>query len=170
MVGRLPRLAHGGLVAVEVATAARTVSRQTAGPASLSAPILLSYLQSQNRAFRDDKTLSDVVVPFVGVAPVTLLQVRAAEDAAAVIRMLAEREAAVQGALARAEVDKQEALEDLRLKSADEHREAMEEAGCELSDLVPMASYFPSAGACSVNQSNRIPSARIMTGMAFSRA
>lgn len=29
------------------------------------------------------------------------------------------------------------------------HREAMEEAGCELSDLMPMASYFPSAGACS---------------------
>jgi ADP-ribose pyrophosphatase len=28
-------------------------------------------------------------------------------------------------------------------------REAMEEAGCELSDLMPMASYFPSAGACS---------------------
>jgi ADP-ribose pyrophosphatase len=29
------------------------------------------------------------------------------------------------------------------------HREAMEEAGCEFSDLVPIASYFPSAGACS---------------------
>ena len=29
------------------------------------------------------------------------------------------------------------------------HREALEEAGCELSDLMPVASYFPSAGACS---------------------
>jgi ADP-ribose pyrophosphatase len=29
------------------------------------------------------------------------------------------------------------------------HREALEEADCELSELVPIASYFPSAGACS---------------------
>jgi ADP-ribose pyrophosphatase len=29
------------------------------------------------------------------------------------------------------------------------HREAMEEAACELSDLVPIATVFPSAGACS---------------------
>lgn len=29
------------------------------------------------------------------------------------------------------------------------HREAMEEAGCELSDLVPIATVLPSAGACS---------------------
>jgi ADP-ribose pyrophosphatase len=29
------------------------------------------------------------------------------------------------------------------------HREAAEEAGCELAELVPIASYFPSAGACS---------------------
>jgi ADP-ribose pyrophosphatase len=29
------------------------------------------------------------------------------------------------------------------------HREAMEEAGCRLTDLVPIASFFPSAGACS---------------------
>jgi ADP-ribose pyrophosphatase len=29
------------------------------------------------------------------------------------------------------------------------HREAMEEAGCELAELVPIASFFPSAGACS---------------------
>ena len=29
------------------------------------------------------------------------------------------------------------------------HREAMEEAGCEVSDLVPIASLLPSAGACS---------------------
>ncbi len=28
------------------------------------------------------------------------------------------------------------------------HREAMEEAACELSDLVPIATVFPSAGAC----------------------
>ncbi|HEY6131248.1 MAG TPA: NUDIX domain-containing protein [Halioglobus sp.] len=28
------------------------------------------------------------------------------------------------------------------------HREAMEEAGCELSDLVSIATVFPSAGAC----------------------
>jgi ADP-ribose diphosphatase len=28
------------------------------------------------------------------------------------------------------------------------HREAMEEADCELSDLLPIARYFPSAGAC----------------------
>ncbi len=28
-------------------------------------------------------------------------------------------------------------------------READEEAGCELADLVPIASYYPSAGACS---------------------
>lgn len=28
-------------------------------------------------------------------------------------------------------------------------REAMEEAGCELAELVPIASYYPSAGACS---------------------
>ncbi len=28
-------------------------------------------------------------------------------------------------------------------------REALEEAGCELADLVPIASYYPSAGACS---------------------
>jgi ADP-ribose pyrophosphatase len=28
-------------------------------------------------------------------------------------------------------------------------REAREEAGCELAELVPVASYFPSAGACS---------------------
>lgn len=28
-------------------------------------------------------------------------------------------------------------------------REAEEEAGCELSELVPIASYYPSAGACS---------------------
>ncbi|TCO74871.1 NUDIX domain-containing protein [Chromatocurvus halotolerans] len=28
-------------------------------------------------------------------------------------------------------------------------REAMEEAGCELAELVPVASFFPSAGACS---------------------
>lgn len=28
-------------------------------------------------------------------------------------------------------------------------REAQEEAGCELSELVPIASYYPSAGACS---------------------
>jgi len=28
------------------------------------------------------------------------------------------------------------------------HREAMEEAGCELTDLVPIATVFPSAGAC----------------------
>jgi len=29
------------------------------------------------------------------------------------------------------------------------HRESMEEAGCQLSDLMPVASFFPSAGACS---------------------
>ena len=29
------------------------------------------------------------------------------------------------------------------------HREAMEEAGCELSELVPIATLLPSAGACS---------------------
>ncbi len=29
------------------------------------------------------------------------------------------------------------------------HREAREEAGCQLDELVPVASYFPSAGACS---------------------
>lgn len=29
------------------------------------------------------------------------------------------------------------------------HREAREEAGCELAELVPVASFFPSAGACS---------------------
>ena len=29
------------------------------------------------------------------------------------------------------------------------HRESMEEAACELSDLVPIATVFPSAGACS---------------------
>ena len=29
------------------------------------------------------------------------------------------------------------------------HREAMEEAGCELAELVPIATVFPSAGACS---------------------
>jgi len=29
------------------------------------------------------------------------------------------------------------------------HREASEEAGCQLAELVPIASYFPSAGACS---------------------
>jgi ADP-ribose pyrophosphatase len=29
------------------------------------------------------------------------------------------------------------------------HREAMEEAGCELSELLPIASLLPSAGACS---------------------
>jgi ADP-ribose pyrophosphatase len=29
------------------------------------------------------------------------------------------------------------------------HREAMEEAGCEVSELVPIASFVPSAGACS---------------------
>ncbi|MCB1706334.1 MAG: NUDIX domain-containing protein [Halioglobus sp.] len=28
------------------------------------------------------------------------------------------------------------------------HREAMEEAGCELSELLPIATVFPSAGAC----------------------
>lgn len=28
------------------------------------------------------------------------------------------------------------------------HREAMEEAGCEISELVPIATVFPSAGAC----------------------
>lgn len=28
------------------------------------------------------------------------------------------------------------------------HREAMEEAGCEVSELVPVATVFPSAGAC----------------------
>ncbi|NQX90095.1 MAG: NUDIX domain-containing protein [Halioglobus sp.] len=28
------------------------------------------------------------------------------------------------------------------------HREAMEEAGCEIVDLVPIATVFPSAGAC----------------------
>ena len=28
-------------------------------------------------------------------------------------------------------------------------REAMEEAGCELAELVPIATFFPSAGACS---------------------
>ncbi len=28
------------------------------------------------------------------------------------------------------------------------HREAMEEAGCEFSELVPIATVFPSAGAC----------------------
>jgi len=28
------------------------------------------------------------------------------------------------------------------------HREAMEEAGCEVSELVPIATVFPSAGAC----------------------
>lgn len=28
------------------------------------------------------------------------------------------------------------------------HREAMEEAGCELGQLEPIASYYPSAGAC----------------------
>jgi ADP-ribose pyrophosphatase len=28
-------------------------------------------------------------------------------------------------------------------------REAMEEAGCELAELEPVASYYPSAGACS---------------------
>lgn len=130
VVGRLPRLAHGGLVAVEVATAARTVSRQTAGPASLSAPILLSYLQSQNRAFRDDKTLSDVVVPFVGVAPVTLLQVRAAEDAAAVIRMLAEREAAVAPApapVAAAAVARPTPLSGMKRRCAPAHEEEDED-------------------------------------------
>ncbi|MFN2288400.1 MAG: NUDIX domain-containing protein [Chromatocurvus sp.] len=29
------------------------------------------------------------------------------------------------------------------------HREAQEEAGCELAELVPVASFYPSAGACS---------------------
>ena len=29
------------------------------------------------------------------------------------------------------------------------HREAMEEAGCELAELVPIATFFPSPGACS---------------------
>jgi ADP-ribose pyrophosphatase len=29
------------------------------------------------------------------------------------------------------------------------HREAMEEAACELSELIPIATVFPSAGACS---------------------
>ena len=29
------------------------------------------------------------------------------------------------------------------------HREAMEEAGCVLAELVPIATFFPSAGACS---------------------
>lgn len=29
------------------------------------------------------------------------------------------------------------------------HREAMEEAGCEISELLPIATVFPSAGACS---------------------
>ena len=29
------------------------------------------------------------------------------------------------------------------------HREAAEEAACELSELLPIASYYPSAGACS---------------------
>lgn len=29
------------------------------------------------------------------------------------------------------------------------HREAMEEAGCELTELLPIATVFPSAGACS---------------------
>jgi len=29
------------------------------------------------------------------------------------------------------------------------HREAMEEAGCELAELVPIATFIPSAGACS---------------------
>lgn len=29
------------------------------------------------------------------------------------------------------------------------HREALEEADCELSELLPIASYYPSAGACS---------------------
>jgi len=29
------------------------------------------------------------------------------------------------------------------------HREAMEEAGCSLAELVPIATFFPSAGACS---------------------
>ena len=29
------------------------------------------------------------------------------------------------------------------------HRESLEEAGCALAELVPVASYFPSAGACS---------------------
>jgi ADP-ribose pyrophosphatase len=29
------------------------------------------------------------------------------------------------------------------------HREAMEEAACELADLIPIATVFPSAGACS---------------------
>ena len=29
------------------------------------------------------------------------------------------------------------------------HREAMEEAGCELAELLPIATVFPSAGACS---------------------
>ena len=29
------------------------------------------------------------------------------------------------------------------------HREAMEEAGCTLAELVPIATFFPSAGACS---------------------
>jgi ADP-ribose pyrophosphatase len=29
------------------------------------------------------------------------------------------------------------------------HREAMEEAGCELAELVPIATFFPSSGACS---------------------
>ncbi len=28
------------------------------------------------------------------------------------------------------------------------HREALEEAGCEMSELVPIATVFPSAGAC----------------------
>jgi ADP-ribose pyrophosphatase len=28
------------------------------------------------------------------------------------------------------------------------HRESMEEAGCELSELVPIATILPSAGAC----------------------
>ena len=39
-------------------------------------------------------------------------------------------------------------VEDGELDTDVVHREAMEEAACELSELVPIATVFPSAGAC----------------------
>lgn len=44
------------------------------------------------------------------------------------------------------------------------HREAMEEAGCELRQLEPIASYYPSAGACTEHvrlYCGRVLSARV---------
>ncbi len=44
------------------------------------------------------------------------------------------------------------------------HREAMEEAGCELGQLEPIASYYPSAGACTEHvrlYCGRVLSARV---------